>query len=637
MSGLVGHWPLHDSSGHATDLSGNDNHGTLRGGVTQGVAGNGGLQAYSFSPSTGDSVNIPNIFTPESWGGYTIACWVRANDISNGYRIIDIRQNHVGGIGSVNDSTNELYVWHNNSSNSGQTVHLGVNSSTTWHFIVATWDGSTLRGYINGERAGSTSASGTTSDGYEDSIGSFNNSKQYWDGQISNVRFYNRALSDSEIKTLHEWGGQMSPEQGTSLYRLNGTVTDVWGDNHGSASNVSFVDGKFGQAGEFNGSSSIIDLPSDVITTGQQFTVSAWAKHPANSSQRYLFDARGDIDHIIGFADNPDVSSTSNAAYWFDGQWYDTGVAVDDGAYHLWTVTTNGSHTTAYVDGEVVHSTSHTTADSYTGTPSIGAYFDGAGSVWNGTIDNLAIYPWELSPTAVSALYNNWTDLIDPRDDGVARYRFDDTSDTTTAVDSWGSNHGTINGATHTANAIRGGSIAFTSANDEYVDASGVQAPLVSANAFTISFWVKYNVLDDYDVVIGHLKNDTNKFWIEPWRTSSVGFSWEWCDSSGNEHRFVSDHFITENDWYHMCITYDGSTARSYINGSVVLEQDDTFTLADPDGLTIGKYHPSHDSEFNGIVDDVRFYDVALTPSAVADLYQWGTFGRDMRARLVNK
>ena len=52
MTGLVGWWPLNEYSGStAYDLSGNDNHGSLNSGVTQGVAGKGGLTSYSFDGS----------------------------------------------------------------------------------------------------------------------------------------------------------------------------------------------------------------------------------------------------------------------------------------------------------------------------------------------------------------------------------------------------------------------------------------------------------------------------------------------------------------------------------------------------------------------------------------------------------
>ena len=49
MTGLVGWWPLNEDSGNtAYDLSGNGNHGSLNGGITQGVVGKGGLTSYSF-------------------------------------------------------------------------------------------------------------------------------------------------------------------------------------------------------------------------------------------------------------------------------------------------------------------------------------------------------------------------------------------------------------------------------------------------------------------------------------------------------------------------------------------------------------------------------------------------------------
>lgn len=72
MTGLIGWWPLHEDSGRASDLSGNGNHGTLSGGVTQGVAGRGGLTAYSFDGVDGE-VALPAQTLGNS---FTVALWV---------------------------------------------------------------------------------------------------------------------------------------------------------------------------------------------------------------------------------------------------------------------------------------------------------------------------------------------------------------------------------------------------------------------------------------------------------------------------------------------------------------------------------------------------------------------------------
>ena len=45
---LIGYWPLNENSGKAYDRSGNGNHGSLNGAVTQGETGLLGNTAYDF-------------------------------------------------------------------------------------------------------------------------------------------------------------------------------------------------------------------------------------------------------------------------------------------------------------------------------------------------------------------------------------------------------------------------------------------------------------------------------------------------------------------------------------------------------------------------------------------------------------
>ena len=49
---------------------------------------------------------------------------------------------------------------------------------------------------------------------------------------------------------------------GLALYQLNGDATDVSGNYNGTATNVTYGAGQFGQAGVFNGSTSRINIPA---------------------------------------------------------------------------------------------------------------------------------------------------------------------------------------------------------------------------------------------------------------------------------------------------------------------------------------------------------------------------------------
>jgi hypothetical protein len=71
-----------------------------------------------------------------------------------------------------------------------------------WTYLAATYDGTTLRIYVNGSLAQSTNVPGTlvTSNGAL-RIGGNSVWGEYFRGLIDEVRVYNRALSVSEIQS----------------------------------------------------------------------------------------------------------------------------------------------------------------------------------------------------------------------------------------------------------------------------------------------------------------------------------------------------------------------------------------------------------------------------------------------------
>jgi hypothetical protein len=78
------------------------------------------------------------------------------------------------------------------------TVSRGVNS---WVHYAATYDGSTLRFYVNGTQQASA-ASTFSGDTSEHDIGAYSGSNR-WNGYLDDARQYSRALSAAEISTIY--------------------------------------------------------------------------------------------------------------------------------------------------------------------------------------------------------------------------------------------------------------------------------------------------------------------------------------------------------------------------------------------------------------------------------------------------
>jgi hypothetical protein len=186
----------------ANDLTLNQNNGTLTNGV--------GFDGKSFTfDGVNDYININSIISliqNDTQG--TIEVWVKYSNIVNNMTIFSFgRTSAVTTIGLriLSDGRFTFYYelngvvqWNNlatsNTSNIGKWTHLTLSQ-----------DGVNAKLYFNGEM--------TTSSGIDTTLWlsnqSFNvgnvgrsqntSAGRYWDGDISNVKYYNRALSSSEV------------------------------------------------------------------------------------------------------------------------------------------------------------------------------------------------------------------------------------------------------------------------------------------------------------------------------------------------------------------------------------------------------------------------------------------------------
>ena len=206
---LEGHWPLTEDSGStAYDYSGNGNDGTINGAGPAGtgtVTGPFGNSAYDFDGSN----DIIDCGFSDDYTRLTVSCWVNWDTVNeNGYVVsrYDTSSNSSAVFLLRENGTIDWGI----NDGGGNEIISGPSASTgQWYHIVGTWNGTTLKLYVDGfERASSTNSNGPQASADNYTIGGSLNNEANVDGTISDVRIYSRALSPQEVQALYQAGVQ---------------------------------------------------------------------------------------------------------------------------------------------------------------------------------------------------------------------------------------------------------------------------------------------------------------------------------------------------------------------------------------------------------------------------------------------
>jgi len=334
------------------------------------------------------------------------------------------------------------------------------------------------------------------------------------------------------------------------------------------------------------------------------------------------FDGDGDYvkieDHCsIDFEDSITMSAWINVDGWNDNSppnWNADVIARKDNAYILYRYWDNIDFYLCGPDHRLSYPKSNI---------ELGRWYHIAASYDTNDMKNVRVYEWGLSAEEIWQIYiqGAW----------VSHWKFDEGAGST-AYDSAGNNDGTLNGPQWVSGKTGDYALDFDG-EDDYVDLGNDDA-LKPPLPVTIAGWVKLSDSGKLQRLIS-IDEQSSKYyglWLEVQATDKVSVSFG--DGRGGASQAyrrskVGTTTLGTGTWYHVAGVMRGAGDMDvYVNG---LDDGGSYSgsglsLAYSSGSSSIGYEDGARYYFDGVIDDVRFYDRALSAGEVMQVYGEGLF-----------
>ena len=216
----------------------------------------------------------------------------------------------------------------------------------------------------------------------------------------------------------------------------------------------------------------------------------------------------------------------------------------------------------------------------------------------------------------------------------VAHYPFEEDAD-----DLVGNYYGTEQNTPEYVDAVIGkgvkleGSKSFASASGDHVLLPKIN--FEAMDEFTVSLWVKDDGMDHehgefyinygnhyYGVLgIGRLWRDGTGKWL---LTFCVGTILRGSAEEGTSLTFNIDETSESNKFNLYTLVYNNNTIHAYRNGSLLGTKYEVVSISGDNAAIARHWWDETSTRFNGIIDDVRIYNRALSVAEVKALYDMG-------------
>jgi len=619
--GLVGYWPL---DGNGDDASGNENHGVVNGNVTPVTDRFGTADsAMNFPGSTNAYIDLGQPPSLLIKGAMSVTTWVRAETMLQNGRIVAKQGPSSGRSWGLNLESNGGHARFDIGVNPtdrfrADSEPLSFGPDEWFHLAGVFRPGESVDLYVNGEMAKSEATSLTTQWIENDlpiNIGRRPQPGTPWDGDVDEVRIYNRALSDEEVMSVMNQRALSftkarapSPEDGalhmSTWVQLNWLAGDS-AVSHDVYIGESFDDVEAGTADTFCGNQTV-----DFIVAGfpgfpypgglVEGTTYFWRideVNPADPNSPW----KGDVwSFTVPSKQAYDPVPPNNAMY------------VGLNPTLTWTPGMGGALHHVYV-GENLADVEAGTGDTYKGPMGTVGYTAGP-------FEKDKVYYWRVDEFDGSATntgevwsFRTIADIPISDPDLMGWWKLDEGHSAVGFDWSGHGNDGVLQGDAQWTDGYDGTAVGLGGSGDVY--AENAQLP---TSAFTVAFWFRpaepLNAIDPRQDFIYWQTGSRPHFSFNRTGDGEIGF-WP---SIGED--FDGPVTITRawaaGRWYHITGTFDGSSFNIYVNGALEGTVLRSGAHADASGMLIGARSGSQ-NYFTGEMDDVRLYSKALTAAEI--------------------
>jgi hypothetical protein len=208
----------------------------------------------------------------------------------------------------------------------------------------------------------------------------------------------------------------------------------------------------------------------------------------------------------------------------------------------------------------------------------------------------------------------------------VSEWKFDEGANGT-AADTVGTSNGTLNNFNFSgssnwktgAECVSGSCLSFDGIDDYVRTAANFSS--ATNSAITLEAWINSDVITNHGSYYRRIiMPGGNQYFSLVLNSGKITVYY----NNGTQRELSAPDVVAVGRWYHVVGMYDGTNVKLYIDGIQINSTVSSLAAITSGPIHIGVYSDEINGWWDGLIDEVRIYNAAMTASAVRDQYLVG-------------